>query len=76
MISESLDLLRVVCTLRSLPLFLAKVLKQTFISFLDILQVLGYSLQLDPNDANPTIPIPNTPFSITLMDTLDAREVC
>ncbi|KAB7502620.1 Phosphatidylinositol 4-kinase alpha [Armadillidium nasatum] len=43
-------------------------------TMLDILQVLGYSLQLDPNDANPTIPIPNTPFSITLMDTLDARE--
>ncbi|XP_066970314.1 phosphatidylinositol 4-kinase alpha isoform X2 [Macrobrachium rosenbergii] len=43
-------------------------------TILDILQVLGYSLQLDPNDANPTIPIPNTPFSITLMDTLDARE--
>ncbi|XP_042233496.1 phosphatidylinositol 4-kinase alpha-like isoform X1 [Homarus americanus] len=43
-------------------------------TLLDILQVLGYSLQLDPNDANPTIPIPNTPFSITLMDTLEARE--
>ncbi|KAK7078017.1 Phosphatidylinositol 4-kinase alpha, partial [Halocaridina rubra] len=43
-------------------------------TLLDILQVLGYSLQLDPNDANPTIPIPDTPFSITLMDTLDARE--
>lgn len=44
-------------------------------TLLDILQVLGYSLQLDPNDANPTIPIPDTPFSITLMDTLEAREV-
>ncbi|CAL4078353.1 unnamed protein product, partial [Meganyctiphanes norvegica] len=43
-------------------------------SQLDILQVLGYSLQLDPNDANPTIPIPDTPFSITLLDTQDARE--
>ncbi|XP_071514880.1 phosphatidylinositol 4-kinase alpha isoform X1 [Panulirus ornatus] len=43
-------------------------------TLLDILQVLGYSLQLDPNDANPTIPIPDTPFSITLMDTLEARE--
>lgn len=44
-------------------------------TLLDILQVLGYSLQLDPNDANPTIPIPDTPFTITLMDTLEAREV-
>lgn len=44
-------------------------------TLLDILQVLGYSLQLDPNDANPTIPIPDTPFSITLMDTLEYREV-
>ncbi|XP_047491882.1 phosphatidylinositol 4-kinase alpha-like isoform X2 [Penaeus chinensis] len=43
-------------------------------TLLDILQVLGYSLQLDPNDANPTIPIPDTPFSITLMDTLEYRE--
>ncbi|XP_076062775.1 phosphatidylinositol 4-kinase III alpha isoform X2 [Oratosquilla oratoria] len=43
-------------------------------TMLDILQVLGYSLQLDPNDANPTIPIPDTPFSITLMDTLEERE--
>ncbi|KAK3879548.1 hypothetical protein Pcinc_015884 [Petrolisthes cinctipes] len=43
-------------------------------TLLDILQVLDYSLQLDPNDANPTITIPDTPFSITLMDTLEARE--
>lgn len=44
-------------------------------TLLNILQVLDYSLQLDPNDANPTITIPDTPFSITLMDTLEAREV-
>ena len=44
-------------------------------TMLDMLQVLEFSLQLDPNDANPTIPIPDTPFSVTLMDTLEAREV-
>nr|XP_022907836.1 phosphatidylinositol 4-kinase alpha [Onthophagus taurus] len=41
---------------------------------LDILQVLSYSLQLDPNQETPTLRIPSTPYSIQLMDTLEARE--
>ncbi|KAF2369045.1 Phosphatidylinositol 3-/4-kinase catalytic domain [Trinorchestia longiramus] len=43
-------------------------------TLLDILQVLTSALQLDPNDANPTLAIPHTPFSITLLDTLEARQ--
>ena len=38
-------------------------------------EVLTSALQLDPNDANPTLAVPHTPFSITLMDTLEARQV-
>lgn len=42
---------------------------------LDILQVLSYSLQIDPNQETPTWRIPQTPYSIEFMDTLEAREV-
>lgn len=41
---------------------------------LDILQVLSYSLEVDPNQETPTLKIPQTPYSIQLMDTLEARE--
>lgn len=44
-------------------------------SMLDILQVLSYSLQLDPNRETPTLRVPSTPYSLQLMDTLEAREV-
>ena len=42
---------------------------------LDMLHALSTSLDLDPNDTTLTVSIPNTPYTITLMDTLDAREV-
>lgn len=41
---------------------------------LDILQVLSYSLQLDPNRDSPELRIPNTPYTLQLMDNLEARE--
>lgn len=41
----------------------------------DILQVLSHSLELNPNNETPCIQIPSTPFTLMLMDTLDAREV-
>lgn len=41
----------------------------------DILQVLSYSLELNPNNETPSIQIPSTPFTLMLMDTLEAREV-
>ncbi|KAK7873127.1 hypothetical protein R5R35_006354 [Gryllus longicercus] len=43
-------------------------------SMLDILQVLSYSLELDPNEETPTLKVPSTPYSVQLMDTLEARE--
>ncbi|CAH1183299.1 unnamed protein product [Phaedon cochleariae] len=43
-------------------------------TMLDILQVLSYSLQIDPNQETPTLRIPQTPYAIQLMDTLEARE--
>lgn len=42
---------------------------------LDILQVLSYSLELDPNQETPSLRISSTSHSIQLMDTLEAREV-
>lgn len=42
---------------------------------LDMLHALSTSLDLDPNDTTLTVSVPNTPYTITLMDTLDAREV-
>lgn len=44
-------------------------------TMLDILQVLSYSLQIDPNQETPTWRIPQTTYSIEFMDTLEAREV-
>ncbi|KAK9746290.1 PI4-kinase N-terminal region [Popillia japonica] len=41
---------------------------------LDILQVLSYSLELDPNQETPSLRIPSTSYSIQLMDSLEARE--
>ncbi|KAK9874265.1 hypothetical protein WA026_002618 [Henosepilachna vigintioctopunctata] len=43
-------------------------------TMLDILQVLSNSLRLDPNLSTPDLRIPHTPWSIQLMDTLEARE--
>ncbi|CAH1104235.1 unnamed protein product [Psylliodes chrysocephalus] len=43
-------------------------------TILDIMQVLSYSLEIDPNQETPTLRIPSTPYSIQLMDTLEARE--
>ncbi|XP_049821823.1 phosphatidylinositol 4-kinase alpha isoform X3 [Aethina tumida] len=43
-------------------------------TMLDILQVLSYSLQIDPNQETPTFRIHQTPYNIQLMDTLEARE--
>jgi phosphatidylinositol 4-kinase len=42
---------------------------------LDILQVLSFSLDLDPNEETPTLRVPCGPYSLPLMDTLEAREV-
>lgn len=39
-------------------------------------QILSFSLQIDPNEETPILRIPGTPYSIVLMDTLEAREVC
>ncbi|XP_076762003.1 phosphatidylinositol 4-kinase III alpha isoform X5 [Xylocopa sonorina] len=44
-------------------------------SMLDILQILSFSLQIDPNEETPILRIPGTPYSIELMDTLEAREI-
>lgn len=41
----------------------------------DILQILSHSLELNPNNETPSIQIPSSPFTLMLMDTLDAREV-
>lgn len=41
-----------------------------------LFQILSYSLQLDPNEETPSLRIPSTPYSIELMNTLEAREVC
>lgn len=43
-------------------------------SMLDILQVLSCSLELDPNEETPTLSVPGTPYSLPLMETLEARE--
>lgn len=32
-------------------------------------------MQIDPNEETPILRIPGTPYSIELMDTLEAREV-
>ncbi|XP_060518279.1 phosphatidylinositol 4-kinase alpha [Cylas formicarius] len=43
-------------------------------TMLDILQVLSYSLEIDPNQETPTLKIPQTPYAVQLMDTIEARE--
>lgn len=44
-------------------------------TMLDVLQVLSRSLTLDPNQDNSPLEIPNTPYSLQLMDNVDARKV-
>ncbi|KAF5285205.1 hypothetical protein FQR65_LT13320 [Abscondita terminalis] len=44
-------------------------------TMLDILQVLSHSLQVNHNQDTPVLKIPSTPYSIQLMDTLEAREM-
>jgi phosphatidylinositol 4-kinase len=44
-------------------------------TMLNILQVLGRSLELDPNEENPELSVPNTDYCIQLTDTMEAREV-
>jgi len=44
-------------------------------TMLDVLEVLSTSLNTNPNVDNTALPIPNTPYSIQLMDTMEAREV-
>lgn len=42
---------------------------------LDVLQLLAYSLSLDPNEETPTLKVTSTPYTLQLMDSLPAREV-
>lgn len=42
---------------------------------LDILQVLTYSLHLDPNKEACSLRVPGTSYSIQLKDTLEERDV-
>ncbi|XP_030382082.1 phosphatidylinositol 4-kinase alpha isoform X1 [Scaptodrosophila lebanonensis] len=42
---------------------------------LDILQLLAYSLTLDPNEETPTLRVVSTPYTLQLMDSLPAREL-
>ncbi|KZC07783.1 Phosphatidylinositol 4-kinase alpha [Dufourea novaeangliae] len=39
------------------------------------LLILSFSLQIDPNEETPILRIPGTPYSIELIDTLEAREI-
>lgn len=41
---------------------------------LDMLHVLSSWLELDPNNPTPMLQVPNTPYSLQLMDTPEARE--
>lgn len=41
---------------------------------LDILQLLAYSLTLNPNEETPTLRVNGTPYVLQLMDSLVARE--
>lgn len=60
-------------------IFLSHILPIYFVNFFlytsILLQILSYSLQLDPNEETPSLRIPSTPYSIELMNTLEAREV-
>ena len=44
-------------------------------TMLDVLHVLSQSLTLDPNEENSPLEIPNTPYSLQLMDNMEARKV-
>ncbi|XP_055594149.1 phosphatidylinositol 4-kinase alpha isoform X1 [Uranotaenia lowii] len=41
---------------------------------LDVLQLLAFSLTLDPNEETPTLRVASTPYNLQLMDSLPARE--
>lgn len=41
---------------------------------LDVLQLLAFSLTLDPNEETPTLRVTSTPYTLQLMDSLPARE--
>uniref|UniRef100_W4VRQ0 Phosphatidylinositol 4-kinase alpha n=1 Tax=Corethrella appendiculata TaxID=1370023 RepID=W4VRQ0_9DIPT len=41
---------------------------------LDVLQLLAFSLSLDPNEETPTLRVASTPYTLQLMDSLPARE--
>ncbi|XP_041781810.1 phosphatidylinositol 4-kinase alpha isoform X2 [Anopheles merus] len=41
---------------------------------LDVLQLLAFSLTLDPNEETPTLRVNSTPYTLQLMDSLPARE--
>uniref|UniRef100_T1J2J9 Thymidine kinase, cytosolic n=1 Tax=Strigamia maritima TaxID=126957 RepID=T1J2J9_STRMM len=43
-------------------------------TMLDILQVLAKCLELDANEENPQLIVPETPYKLILQDTLEARE--
>ncbi|KAI1292021.1 Phosphatidylinositol 4-kinase alpha [Halotydeus destructor] len=47
---------------------------KVIITMLDILNVLGLSLQLDPNQENPELDIPGSEYVIHCTDTLESRE--
>lgn len=42
---------------------------------LDVLQLLAFSLTLDPNEETPALRVTSTPYTLQLMDSLPAREV-
>jgi len=66
-----LDILQVLVLLCTLLYFILDFFLHTSV----LLQILSYSLQLDPNEETPSLRIPSTPYSIELMNTLEAREV-
>lgn len=47
---------------------------RVLVTMLDILKVLGKSMQLGANESSPELPIPNTNYTIQLTDTAEARE--
>lgn len=44
-------------------------------TMLDILNILGQSLNLDPNEENPDLDIPNCSYKIQCTDTVELKEV-
>lgn len=47
---------------------------RVLITMLDILRVLGKSMELASNESSPELKVPNTNYSIQLTDTAEARE--